>query len=235
MKNLKKLINLIGVSVLVACTPKPVDLKSEQDQVIAKVAVSAEAKKYYAYAAVLREKYLANHPADLVTMQVLAQDLARANNWQKSLFYLNKLSKKKPHDAKLKLALAHAYLHVEAWHKAFKIYQELLAESPSVEAYNGMGVILNAAKQHRAAKQCFAYALALDPNNSTTQNNQALTLALLGEQKPAIEILEALAVIEPESPYKKNLILVRKNHNLWQHFFKHKLSLNYSCNKNKGA
>ena len=69
-----------------------------QTKIIQKVAASAEKKHYYGYAASLRAKIQSTNPNDFNNMHMLAADLRKAGNWQKSLYYLAKLSAKQPNN-----------------------------------------------------------------------------------------------------------------------------------------
>ena len=218
---------------LCACTPIKVDIQSEQEKVIAKVAASAEAKHYYAYAATLRNKYLILHPGDYNTMLAMAQDLHKSGDWRKSIFYLDKLVKHNPTDLNLRVELGDAYLHLGSWQYAFEQYRFVLSKQPNIAAYNGMGVILNASKHFQAANNCFNLALSLRPDDVVTLNNQALTNALLGDKKSAITTLNYLALIRQDKVFKDNLAMVKKYKNIWYKIFpiSKSLQFNYSCKK----
>lgn len=230
-------LTLIASFSLTACSQKLPSIQTEQDQVIKKVAKSAEKKHYYDYAAGLRKKYLHLHPHDFKTMEILAQDLSRAGNWKKSLYYYAKLSRHKPNDNKIRLALANSYLHVGAWELAFAEYESILMHNPGIQAYNGMGVILNAAKHFKSANSCFDKALLIDAHDATSLNNKALTLALMGRRSQARAMLKDLALINQNQAYSDNLRLISKNKPLWPRLFKltQKLNLNYTCKQKQGA
>lgn len=217
------------IALLSGCSNKPVDLAKSQDNVITNVAKTAEQKHYYDYAIFLRKKYLEQHPNDSNTLKMLVADLQRANRWQESLAYLEKL----PQNQQTQLSTANAYLHVKAWQLAYKKYAELIAQNPSTDALNGMGVILSSCKAYAEANKCFKKALAIQPNNANTLNNYALSLAMSGDKAQAIDILNNLALVHPSSAYSANLKkvkLAKSSNKLWNEFFDKKAnSFKYSC------
>ena len=222
---------LLTSLLLSACTSKPENMAQGQTKIIQKVAASAEKKHYYGYAASLRTKIQSTNPNDFNNMHMLAADLRKAGNWQKSLYYLAKLSAKQPNNKQVQLEVAHAYLHLKAWQLAFKQYQQILLTGGNVSAYNGMSVLLNASKHYQAANQCLDLALKLAPDDPNTNNNKALTLALMGDKANALEILNKLILLQQAKVYHDNFLTIKHKKNLWQHIFRmpHKLNISYSC------
>lgn len=219
-----------------ACTTTPPDIHSEQEAVILKIAKSAERKKYFNYAAILREKYQKRQPRDYESMKHLAFDLGNAGKWQKSIHYLNKINKSNPGDIETVLNLGHAYAHIGAWENAFYNYSYVLQNSPSVQAYNGMGVVLDSSSHYKMALACFDIALSIDPNNSAVLNNRALTLAMLGKKELAVKALSSLTVIENSPYYQANLNMVNTSKKIWPKLFKTRTndSIRFYCKKKGG-
>lgn len=228
MKPNRYLITLL----IFGCTNKQPSIEKSQDIVIKKVADSAEAKQYYLYAAYLRKKFIANHPNDIEAIKALAKDLERTNDWQQSLYYLNKVHKLSPNDDNINLHMAHAYLHLGAWKQASKFYTNILEHGANASAYNGMGVILNAGKCFEEALTCFKLAKSMEPNNDNFTNNIALTYAFKKQTNKTREMLSDLALIHPDSVYQANLKQL-KNKRLWNYIFgkQKRLGIHYSCKR----
>lgn len=218
-----------------ACSDRISDIHKEQEAVILKIAESAENKKYFDYASILREKYQKLQPYDYGSMKYLAFDLENSSEWQKSIHYLNKLHKHKPNDQEVILHLGHAYAHIGAWEYAFDNYKYILTHKPNVQAYNGMGVVLNSANNYKMALVCFDIALAIDPANSAVMNNKALTLAMLGNKISARKTLSNLSLIESSPYYEANLNMVNTSKNIRKKLFKTKSnsSLVFDCKKGR--
>ena len=226
-----RIILLTAASIISGCSTSLNNIHKEQDEIIAKVAESAEKRHYYAYATYLREKYLANNTEDFSAMQALVIDLENTNKWNKSIQYLAKMLEKKPNDSDLLIHLGHAYSHLGYWDKAYDTYKKVLSIKPDASAYNGMGVVLNSSKQFNKAMVCFDASLKINPNDRSALNNKAITYAMLNKNKQAINILRNISIIYPNSYYGENLRLIKKKQLKWQKLFKNKSKskFEYSC------
>lgn len=135
-------------------------------------------------------------PGNLAAMTGMAAAQTAAGDPVAALATYQEAHRLAPHDRAITLGLARKLLDLDRSAEAETILRPLVAAGGDVTAANMLGVALDYQARHAEAQTVYRAALTTDPASIPLRNNLALSLALSGEAREAIGILQLL----PPSP-----------------------------------
>lgn len=91
------------------------------------------------------------------------------------------------------MGLGRAQVSMDQPAKAVKHYQIAVNSKPSARAYNGLGVALDMAGDHKGAQKAYMAGIKLNNNYLPLKNNLGLSYTLDGKYKKAIKMLRETA------------------------------------------
>lgn len=217
-RNLPAVLVLSALLALPGCVKQPslnktpdsmMGMKQESDQRLRNAAADAVASENMAEALRLyRELYKQDESDQRVALRY-AQLLRKAGKTSAALavltpFTLDKGGRPKTGaDPELLSELAASYIAAGDFNKGEAALNAVLengkAKTLHIEAYNLMGVVLDAKGQHREAEQMFNQALdGWKGNPASVMNNLALSLANQGMFDQSLSTLRKALVISPD-------------------------------------
>ncbi len=219
----KLLVSALGVLSLSACSlaKLPKGMSAAEKQAVADLATSKytprtaeeraaiETQDLFTQTAFWSKEYDLN-PADLEAAINLASTLRRMGNPKKSIEVAHTTRALYPRDVNLIAELAASYIADNNAKQALPLIDKALQTQPDMaRLWSLRGAALDQHEQFELARQSYAKALALSPNNAGVIANVGLSYALSGDPKTAEIWLRRAASLPDASPsVRQNLALV---------------------------
>ncbi len=140
----------------------------------------------------------------------LAETLVDAGSYDDAIYAFNQIPANSPVHAEALLGLMHVELALNEPVKAVSYADAAMAAAPqNPKVLVGRGVALDMAGRHAEAQQSYRSVIAADPHDVAARNDLALSLALTGNFREAIEIMEPIALSSNATPRsRQNLALI---------------------------
>lgn len=158
------------------------------------LAQKAEGRGDYATAASLYRKVAAERGDGVKAEVALGRSLYRAGQYSQAEEAYNRAIKQAPKTADAHLGLGRALLALDRPQAAIDAFEagRQFGETDRATGYIGHGVALDMVGRHAEAQRAYEDGLKRAPDNIKLLNNYGLSLALSGDLKAAIEVLEPL-------------------------------------------
>lgn len=140
----------------------------------------------------------------------LVEFYKRHQGEKQALAVLNEALKHNPRDTSILRAIANIRINQGDSEQALKILDDALTLKPDdALLYNSRGVALDRLQRHKAARESYAKAMELDPENAVIfQSNLGMSYIMTEYYSKAIRLLEPLAASSEATPsVRQNLAL----------------------------
>lgn len=198
----------------VALTAREKQIAAEQPNAAAaaallRVAAATRAAGDYASAINVLKRAHKLAPDDTDIAIELGESLAAVRAYDEAREMMVAAIKLQPRETRALRGLANALVALSEPALAITRYHEALAIRPEAATYNGLAVALDILNDGAGAEEAYRSGLALDPHNPSLIGNLALSLALQGRHKDAIDLVAAeLRAGRSTARLRQNLALV---------------------------
>ncbi len=222
MKNIKHYIVLaLAAGHLAACqttgdstpdTEKPLSRSERFDAAVEQTVIHASKNMKTSAALRTLEKKYKRNPEDPATALAYAKGLRQEGRLKHAAIVLESYTSEDPVPAGINTEISMLQLTAGEYDMAEKYAQNAILQNElDYEAYQNLGIALDAKEMHAEAERAFRKGLEHWQGNPTTiMNNLALNLATQGRIDEAIEVLERAKALSPDRiELERNLRIIR--------------------------
>lgn len=175
-----------------------------------RLARASHAAGDFASAVNLYRNALAADPKNAQIQLELGETLVDAGSYDDANYAFNQIDAKSPLHTYALLGLMRVELILNESEKAVAYADAALAAAPQdPKVLIGRGVALDTVGRHAEAQQSYRSVIAADAHNIAARNDLALSLALTGNFREAIDIMEPIALSSNATPRsRQNLALI---------------------------
>jgi Flp pilus assembly protein TadD len=148
-------------------------------------------------------------PNDAATQMRLATALLEMGSYGEAETAYRRVLAADPGNIEAMRGLGNIYIATDRSKEAIEQFQAAIAKKASYQAFNGLGVAFDLEGKHAAAQKAYHEGLAENATSLTLQNNLALSLALAGDYRAAVDLLQRINQ-NPQATlrHRQNLALV---------------------------
>lgn len=213
------LVITLAASQLTACQtltdtrPERAPSQAERlDSAIEKAAITAAGKGSLSASLLAMEKKYKRNPESASHALAYAKGLRQAQFLNRANMVLEPFAKEEPTAAGVNTEMSMIALGLGNYNSAENYAQKAVLQNPEdYEAYQNLGIALDAKEMHPEAERAFRKGLEYWEGDPTTiMNNLALNLATQGFIDEAIEVLERAQALSPDRiEIERNLRIIR--------------------------
>jgi len=132
-------------------------------------------------------------PQDAAPLSGLAEAFYAQGNYDKAVSTFREALARTPNSAAVIEGLAKSLISKGSYDEARTLLEAAAKNAPNGSLLNKLGVARDLSGDGQGAQSAYRAALALDPENLSTRNNLALSLAISGQYREAVAEMEQVA------------------------------------------